>query len=195
LSFHATKAFNTMEGGAVVTNDDELAEAMRLMRNFGFRDYDEVIHPGTNGKMIEACAAMGLANLDGFNEVLAANRRNYESYRDAFSSIAGLRLLAYDLNERNSHHYVVLEVESNYSVSRDALVAALHAENILARRYFWPGCHGMQPYRGLFPHAKLMLGNTVDVAERVVVLPSGTQLPENCIDRIASVCRVLGASV
>src|SRR3546814_10862473 len=58
FSFHATKAFNTMEGGAVTTNDDELAEAMRLIRNFGFKGYDNVIHPGTNGKMIEVCAAM-----------------------------------------------------------------------------------------------------------------------------------------
>src|SRR3546814_14713893 len=69
FSFHATKAFNTMEGGAVTTNDDELAEAMRLIRNFGFKGYDNVIHPGTNGKMIEVCAAMGLANLDGFDGV------------------------------------------------------------------------------------------------------------------------------
>ena len=61
LSFHATKSFNTMEGGAVVTDDDELAETMRLMRNFGFAGYDNVVHPGTNGKMIEVCAAMGLS--------------------------------------------------------------------------------------------------------------------------------------
>src|SRR3546814_8749394 len=81
FSFHATKAFNTMEGGAVTTNDDELAEAMRLIRNFGFKGYDNVIHPGTNGKMIEVCAAMGLANLDGFDGVTEANRRNHIAYK------------------------------------------------------------------------------------------------------------------
>src|SRR3546814_8572128 len=77
FSFHATKAFNTMEGGAVTTHDDELAEAMRLIRNFGFKGYDNVIHPGTNGKMIEVCAPMGLANLDGFDGVTEPNSRNH----------------------------------------------------------------------------------------------------------------------
>jgi dTDP-4-amino-4,6-dideoxygalactose transaminase len=72
LSFHATKFFNTLEGGAVVTNDDELAEVMRLMRNFGFSGYDNVIHPGTNGKMVEICAAMGLTNFDELDDVVAA---------------------------------------------------------------------------------------------------------------------------
>src|SRR3546814_13623761 len=90
FSFHATKAFNTMEGGAVTTNDDELAEAMRLIRNFGFKGYDNVIHPGTNGKMIEVCAAMGLANLDGFDGVTEANRRNHIAYTKALAGIPGV---------------------------------------------------------------------------------------------------------
>jgi dTDP-4-amino-4,6-dideoxygalactose transaminase len=80
LSFHATKFFNTLEGGAVVTNDHALAEKIRLMRNFGFVDYDHVIHPGTNGKMVEVCAAMGLTNLQNVNAVIAANLKNYHAY-------------------------------------------------------------------------------------------------------------------
>jgi dTDP-4-amino-4,6-dideoxygalactose transaminase len=172
FSFHATKAFNTMEGGAVTTDDDELAEVMRLMRNFGFKGYDNVIHPGTNGKMIEMCAAMGLANLDDFDGVIEANRRNHSAYKQALTGIPGISVLHYDEAECNSHHYIVLEVSGDCPASRDEIIAALQAENILARKYFWPGCHGMQPYRDLFPHANLMLPHTRAVAERVVVLPN-----------------------
>ncbi|MBS0211837.1 MAG: aminotransferase class I/II-fold pyridoxal phosphate-dependent enzyme [Proteobacteria bacterium] len=191
LSFHATKAFNTMEGGAVVTNDDELAEAMRLMRNFGFKGYDNVIHPGTNGKMIEVCAAMGLANLGAFASVVASNRAHHAAYVEALAGIPGISVLNYDPDESNSHHYVVLEIGDAYPATRDELVAALQAENILVRKYFWPGCHGMQPYRGLFPHAGLMLPRTIEVASRVVVLPNGTSLPDGAIATIAAVCRAL----
>ena len=188
FSFHATKFFNTFEGGAVTTDDDELAQAMRLMRNFGFAGYDNVIHPGTNGKMTEICAAMGLTNLDAVDAVIAANRRNYEAYREAFASIPGLSLLAYDPGERGNFQYVVLQVGPEFGASRDQLVAALRAENILARKYFWPGCHRMKPYRELFPHAGLVLPNTADVADRVVVLPTGTTLPEGAVETVRDVC-------
>ena len=184
FSFHATKSFNTMEGGAVTTNDDELAEAMRLMRNFGFKGYDNVIHPGTNGKMIEVCAAMGLANLDGFDDVVKTNCCNHAAYKQALADIPGIKVLSYDPSECNSHHYIVLEVDSNCPVSRDDIIATLHAENILARKYFWPGCHGMQPYRDLFPHAGLVLPQTIAVAERVIVLPNVDQKSIRLISKI-----------
>lgn len=194
FSFHATKAFNSMEGGAVTTNDDELAESMRLMRNFGFKGYDNVIHPGTNGKMIEVCAAMGLANLDGFDEVVEANRRNHAAYQQTLAGIPGITLLDYDPEERNSHHYIVLEVDERCPASRDDLIAALHAENVLARKYFWPGCHMMQPYRRLFPHAGLLLSNTVSMADRVLVLPAGAHLPETQIQTIGDVIRAIASA-
>ena len=187
LSFHATKAFNTMEGGAVVTNDDALADTMRLMRNFGFHGYDNVIHPGTNGKMIEVCAAMGLTNLDNFDDVVQNNREHHAAYSAALAGIPGIRVLDYDSAERNSRHYVVIEVDERCASTRDQFVDALHAENILARKYFWPGCHGMKPYRDLFPHAKLMLPNTERVASRVVVLPNGTAVTEGDVQTIAAV--------
>lgn len=184
FSFHATKSFNTMEGGAVTTNDDELAEAMRLMRNFGFKGYDNVIHPGTNGKMIEVCAAMGLANLDGFDDLVETNRRNHAAYKQALADTPGISVLDYASAERNNHHYIVLEVGDECPVSRDDIIAALHAENVLARKYFWPGCHGMQPYRDLFPHAGVMLPNTIAVAKRVVVLPNVDQESIRLVSKI-----------
>ncbi|MGH8040541.1 MAG: DegT/DnrJ/EryC1/StrS family aminotransferase [Rudaea sp.] len=188
LSFHATKAFNTMEGGAVTTNNDELAEAMRLMRNFGFAGYDNVIHPGTNGKMIEVCAAMGLANLEGFDDIVAINRRNHASYKQALSNIPGISLLDYDPAEHNSHHYVVVEVDERCAASRDDIIAALQAENVLARKYFWPGCHKMKPYGDLFPHAGLVLTNTKHVADKVIVLPTGQAVST---DEVNTVCALI----
>lgn len=187
LSFHATKFFNTFEGGAVVTNDDALAEKMELMRNFGFKGYDNVIHPGTNGKMTEIAAAMGLVNLDAIDETVAANRRNYETYRAALAGLPGINLLAFDEHERNNYQYVVIEVGPECPVTRDRLIEVLHAENILARKYFWPGCHNMKPYRELYPHAGLVLPNTQQVAERVIVLPTGTMMNEEMVETVAAV--------
>lgn len=193
FSFHATKAFNTMEGGAVTTNNDELAEAARLMRNFGFKGYDNVIHPGTNGKMIEVCAAMGLANLDGFNEIVSANKRNHAKYDAALAGVPDVRLLGYGTAERNSHHYVVIEVTGAFGTLRDDIIAALHAENVLARKYFWPGAHRMQPYRDLFPHAGLLLEHTLAVAERVIVLPNGAATSADDITTICAIIRAVAA--
>lgn len=191
FSFHATKAFNTMEGGAVTTNDDELAETIRLMRNFGFKGYDNVIHPGTNGKMIEVCAAMGLANLRGFDSIIDTNQRNHAMYKQALANIPNIKLLDYAPTERNSHHYVVIEVGKDCPVQRNDIIAALHAENILARKYFWPGCHMMQPYRDLFPHAGLVLKNSISVSKRVIVLPAGTGVTHRDILIVTKVISLL----
>ncbi|MFA5370493.1 MAG: DegT/DnrJ/EryC1/StrS family aminotransferase [Sideroxydans sp.] len=191
LSFHATKFFNTFEGGAVVTNDDELAETMRLMRNFGFAGLDNVIHPGTNGKMIEIAAAMGLVNLDAIDSVIEANKRNHETYRAGLAGLHCISLLAFDDTEHNNYQYVVMEVGPDCPVTRDRIIEALHAENILARKYFWPGCHNMKPYRELYPHAGLLLPNTQKVADRVVVLPTGTTMSREMVEAVVAVIRVM----
>lgn len=191
LSFHATKFFNTFEGGAVVTNDDELAETMRLMRNFGFAGYDNVIHPGTNGKLTEICAAMGLTNLNNLNNVIEANKRNYDAYRTTLADVPGVSLLTYDEAEHNNFQYIAIEVSEKSPVSRDDIVAALRAENVLARKYFWPGCHKMEPYRDLFPHAELVLPNTLKIAEQVIVIPNVASPNAQSIPLIAGIIRVL----
>ncbi len=191
LSFHATKFFNTFEGGAVLTNDNELAGAMRLMRNFGFSGRDNVIHPGTNGKMIEVVAAMGLVNLEYIDNVLEANRQNCQAYHEGLSGIPGISILDFDESERNNSQYIVMEVGEECLASRDAIIEALHAENILARKYFWPGCHKMKPYSDLYPHADLLLTNTQKVANRVVVLPTGIAINTETVSTVTSVIRVL----
>lgn len=191
LSFHATKLFNTFEGGAVLTNNDELADKMRLMRNFGFGGTDNVIYPGTNGKMIEIAAAMGLVNLDNLDSVIQRNEQNYRAYQQMLEGLPGISLFKLDETEKNNFQYVVMEVDEECPISRDAIVEALNAENVLARKYFWPGCHNMLPYRELYPHAGLLLPATQTVAERVVVLPTGNAMTNESVNIICQIIRKL----
>ncbi len=163
------------------------------MRNFGFLDYDQVVYPGTNGKMTEIAAAMGLTNLEALDEFVGHNRRNYERYRAHIGQLRGVRLLAYDESERNNFQYIVIEIGPEFPVARDRIVEVLHAENVLARRYFWPGCHNMQPYRAYYPNAGLVLPNTIAVAERVVVLPTGSAIGATEIDGICAVIAALAS--
>jgi dTDP-4-amino-4,6-dideoxygalactose transaminase len=192
FSFHATKFFNTFEGGAVVTNNDDLAKKIRLMKNFGFAGYDNVIYIGTNGKMSEVSAAMGLTNLESLDEFIAANRRNYECYNFFLKDIPGIKLHQYDDHEKQNYQYIILEVdESETGLSRDELLKVLHAENVLARRYFYPGCHRMEPYRSYFPHSYLLLPVTEEVAKRVLVLPTGSSIDPQSIETICQIVRLV----
>jgi dTDP-4-amino-4,6-dideoxygalactose transaminase len=193
FSFHATKFLNSFEGGAVVTNDEALAHQMQLMRNFGFAGYDRVLYVGTNGKLSEVCAAMGLTSLEALDEIIAVNRRNYECYRNNLEDVPGIKLIDYDTSEHQNYQYIVLEIDPTVaSLNRDELVPVLHAENVLARKYFWPCCHRMEPYRSHFPHAHLLLPNTERVAPRVMVLPTGTTL--SCED-INKICRIIRSAM
>jgi dTDP-4-amino-4,6-dideoxygalactose transaminase len=193
FSFHATKFFNTFEGGAVTTNDDQLAVRLRQMKNFGFAGYDKVVYAGTNGKMSEVSAAMGLTGLESLDEFIRVNRRNYEAYRNELKNVPGVQLIAYDEQERNNYQYVVVEVDETLNgISRDALVRVLHAENILARRYFYPGCHQMEPYRSHFPHARLLLPETEKLTRKVMSLPSGTSVS---VDDINMICEIIRLAV
>jgi dTDP-4-amino-4,6-dideoxygalactose transaminase len=195
FSFHATKFFNSFEGGAVLTNDDVLSEKMGLLRNFGFRGYDNVIYIGTNGKMTEVCAAMGLTSLESVEEFMDTNRRNYQIYRRELEGISGVSVMAYDSNERANYQYIVLEVdELRVGLTRDELVDVLTAENVLARRYFFPGCHRMEPYRSYFPHAGIVLPETEKLCRRVMVLPNGTSVNEQAISLICEIIRTAVSS-
>jgi dTDP-4-amino-4,6-dideoxygalactose transaminase len=193
LSFHATKFFNSFEGGAVLTNDEELAAKMRLMRNFGFIGNDNVIYIGTNGKMTEVCAAMGLTSLESVDEFIGVNRLNYQAYMAGLEGVPGVSMLAYDGHERTNYQYIVLEVDEHTTgLSRDELVAVLTAENVLARRYFYPGCHKMEPYRSYFPHAGMVLPETEKLCQRVMVLPTGTSVNEGIA---ADICGIIRTAV
>ena len=186
-SFHATKFLNAFEGGAVVTNNDELAHKMRLMKNFGFAGYDNVIHPGTNGKMCEVSAAMGLTGLESFDSFVSTNLRNYNAYKDRLKHIPGLELIDYDPREKCNYQYIVTEIdEAKAGISRDEIVDLLWAENVLARRYFHPGLHRMEVFRPFCPHAGLLLPETERLTQRVMVLPTGTAVSVEEIDKVCS---------
>ncbi len=193
FSFHATKFINSFEGGAILTKSDELAEKARLMRNFGFIAADNVTHVGTNGKMNEVSAAMGLTSLEDMDRFVAVNRANYEQYRAALAAVPGLRVLDHDSRERCNYQYVVIEVEEQETrIDRDRIVQALAAENVLARRYFHPGCHRMEPYRSYFPHAGLLLPVTERQSARVFSVPTGTSVGPA---EVAEVCRLIARIV
>ena len=190
FSFHATKFINSFEGGAVVTNDDALAAKMRLMRNFGFAGFDKVIYSGTNGKLTEVCAAMGLTSLEAMENIIAANRRNYEAYQEGLLGLPGISVKAYDSKERRNYQYVVVEVdETKATLNRDGLVAVLQAENVLARKYFWPGCHRMEPYKSFFPNAHLLLPHTEKLAAQIMVLPTGQTISVGDVEKICAIIR------
>ncbi|NEO21426.1 DegT/DnrJ/EryC1/StrS family aminotransferase [Moorena sp. SIO4A5] len=192
FSFHATKFFNTLEGGAIVTNDDELAAKIRLMKNFGFSGYENVIYIGTNGKMNEVSAAMGLASLENISKTIEVNKNNYNIYQNQIAHIPAVNILNYNSHESCNYQYIVCELDTEVTpFSRDQFIEILWAENILARRYFHPGCHRMEPYRSYFPHAGLLLPNTERVTDRVFLLPTGQTITPETIESICQLIRLI----
>jgi dTDP-4-amino-4,6-dideoxygalactose transaminase len=190
FSFHATKFINSFEGGAVVTNDDALAGKMRLMRNFGFKGFDNVVYLGVNGKMSEVCAAMGLTNLEAMEYIVDVNRRNYLTYCEELRSVAGVSVIRYEPQEKNNYQYVVIEVDPDLCPrTRDEMVEALHAENVIARKYFWPGCHRMEPYRTTQPDVWKRLPETERVAAKVIVLPTGQTVDDETVRRVCEIIK------
>lgn len=191
VSFHATKFFNSVEGGAILTNNDELARAMRLMINFGFAGFDRVVSIGTNGKMNELSAAMGLTSLESIDTFIGQNRANYHAYRRELSGIPGITQVMYDEAEQANFQYIVLEIDELHTgISRDELVDMLWAEGVVARRYFFPGCHRMEPYASTMPDIAVRLPHTEAVAARLLSLPTGTAVDAATIATIAGLLRL-----
>lgn len=189
FSLHATKFVHTFEGGVITTSDDALAARMRLMRNFGLQGNDHVVSCGINAKMAEIPAAMGLCSLATMDEAAHRNRRNHLFYAEHLRGLPGITLLAYDDATQGNYQYVVIEVDRDVCpCTRDNLVDALHKQNVIARRYFWPGCHRMEPYLSARPEGRSDLPITEGVAERVIVLPTGAAVGE---EEIAGICAVL----
>lgn len=190
FSFHATKFINSFEGGAVTTNNAELADRIRLMKNFGFSGNDNVVYIGTNGKMPEVSAAMGLTSLESMEEFIAINHRNYLAYRDGLADIPGISLLPYSEKERTNYQYIVLILSEEIAgIGRDRLIDILQKENVMARRYFYPGCHRMEPYRSLQPQAGLVLPETERLVRQTIVLPTGTDISLKTISEITDILR------
>jgi dTDP-4-amino-4,6-dideoxygalactose transaminase len=140
--------------------------------------------------MTEVCAAMGLTSLDNIDRIIARNRSNYECYSRELHGLPGISLIDYSPDRRNNYQYIVIEVDPAICpVDRDQLVATLHAENVMARKYFWPGVHRMEPYRTLQPEAYRMLPNTERMAPRIIVLPTGEVIDDHIISGVADIIR------
>jgi len=187
FSFHATKVFNTFEGGAVATNDGALAEKVRLLQNFGFQAEDHVIALGINGKMPEINAAMGLVNLDHLDAFIGVNRGHYRLYAQQLKPLKGICLIDYPESNANNYHYIIIEIDAaEFGASRDQLRDYLRQHQVLARRYFTPGCHRMAPYQAEGPWH---LPQTEAVCERLLALPNGTQLSAAMVQHICDLIR------
>jgi len=193
FSFHATKFINSFEGGAVVTDDAELAETVRLMQNFGFEGRDTVVHVGINGKMTEIEAAMGLTSLESMDAFVEHNRQNYYAYKEGLHRVPGVELIEYDEKERCNFQYIVIELDERItSVTCPQMLDILGSENIDARRYFYPGCHRMEPYRSYFPNAGMLLPNTENLLGKVLTLPTGTSVS---VEQVAKVTALIARVV
>ncbi len=184
FSFHATKFLNTFEGGAITTNDPELAARVRSLRNFGLRSPEETIGVGTNGKMSEVSAAMGLTNLESIDAFYEANRRNHEVYHSELSECEGIHVTEYPDDERNNRQYVIVEV-----CDRDRVWEGLKQRGIGSRRYFYPGVHQLEPYAGSGQFQRIPLPETEALCERVLALPTGIRVTEEQIREVCSAIR------
>lgn len=165
------------------------------MRNFGFADYDQVVSIGVNAKMSEASAAMGLTSLESMHRFLQSNRQHHQQYRNELAGVPGISVCTYDASNQNNYQYLILDVdESQFGVGRDHLKDILWAEKVLARRYFYPGCHRMEPYRSLPQYSALQLVNTDLVAHRVLALPTGNAITASDISTICSIIKLVAAN-
>ena len=193
FSFHATKPVTTFEGGAVTTDDHGLAEKVALMRSFGFADYDEVVSVGTNAKMSEVGAAMGLTSLEAFAAVVNVNCRHLAQYARDLQGLPGVTLIEFEAKDTPNYQFVVAEIDAEFTgITRDLLQRVLWAEQVLARRYFYPGCHRMSPYVRPDGQPVRTLPVTDDLASRVLCLPTGTALTS---DDVAGVCEIVRYAV
>lgn len=191
ISLHATKLVSSLEGGAVLTNDDSLADQLRKMRNFGFSGYDKVISLGINAKMNEFAAAFAIRGLECFNQLVMHSRDVWLEYQRLLADLPGITFLFPAGCTPVNYHYVVLMVDSSLChLSRDELIEVLWAENIRARRYFYPGCHRSEPYASRGCEWIPDLPVTDYVAANALVLPASSAVSVHEVSMISERIRL-----
>ncbi|MEX8519825.1 MAG: dTDP-4-amino-4,6-dideoxy-D-glucose aminotransferase VioA [Leptothrix sp. (in: b-proteobacteria)] len=189
LSFHATKVFNTFEGGAIVCPDAKTKQRIDYLKNFGFADEVTVVAPGINGKMNEVQAAFGLLQLKSIDQVIQRRQRIDGFYRNALADITGIRCVADSGETRRNYSYFPILVQPEFPISRDALYQALRDQNIYARRYFYPLITDFPMYRGLPSSASSNLPVATRIGQQVICLPIYPDLAEIDAERIVSIIR------
>ncbi len=171
LSFHATKVFNTFEGGAIVCPDAKTKQRIDHLKNFGFVDEVTVVAPGINGKMNEICAAFGLLQLKGINEAVLTRRAIDARYRAGLADVRGIECMGDAGESRQNYSYFPILVKPEYPLSRDELYDKLRTHGIHGRRYFYPLISDFPMYRGLPSAARSNLPVAAKAASEVICLP------------------------
>ena len=191
LSFHATKKFNTMEGGAIITNDEKLKKRIDYLKNFGFADEVTVVGPGINAKMNEFQAALGLLQLDRFDTVVKKNKEITFLYREHLRHVPGLTFfLDTDNVDYNYSYFPVLIDEHRFPLSRDALYDKLKQNNIFARRYFYPLISQFPTYRGLPSASPPNLPIAEKISKQILCLPIYEDLD---VEDVIRICEIIKA--
>lgn len=184
LSFHATKVFNTVEGGAIVCSDAETKEHIDRLKNFGFAGETSVVVSGINGKMSEINAAFGLSQLKGIDEAIQRRRAIDARYREGLAGIKGIRCLSIASGEIANYGYFPILVKPGYPLSRDALFQHLRENGIYARRYFYPLISDFPMYRGKPSSDHSNLPVAKKAASEVICLPMYPALSNEQVDSI-----------
>ena len=188
LSFHATKVYNTVEGGALICRDQETKKRIDYLKNFGFAGETTVVAPGINSKMDEFRAAYGLLNLKQVDEAIAKRKHVAQLYREALRGVPGIRFLKDIEGVRHNYSYFPIFInEKDYGMSRDALYEKLQENKIFGRRYFYPLISNFPVYRGLESASPAKLPIATKLADQVLCLPMYADLTDIDVERISKV--------
>ncbi|MHB0866208.1 MAG: DegT/DnrJ/EryC1/StrS family aminotransferase [Thermoleophilia bacterium] len=189
LSFHATKVFNTFEGGAIVCPDAKAKQRIDYLKNFGIADEVTVMAPGINGKMNEVQAAFGLLQLQHIDHAIAQRKAVDRHYRNGLRDLPGIFVLQEPADTVQSYNYFPILVGEEYSADRDGLYLRLREAGIHARRYFYPLISDMPMYRGMTSAAASNLPNAKEVAAQILCLPIYPDLAEDDQQRVIQIIR------
>ena len=185
LSFHATKVYNTIEGGALICHDEKTKQRIDHLKNFGFSDETTVIAPGINGKIDEIRSAYGLLNLKQVDKAIDARQHVANRYRNALREVEGIAFMDDIPNVRNNYSYFPIFIDKvKYGMTRDELYFKMKSQNILGRRYFYPLISEFSTYKGLPSARKENLPVANIIADSVICLPMYHALTEEDIDRV-----------
>lgn len=188
LSFHATKVYNTVEGGALICRDEATKKRIDYLKNFGFAGETTVVAPGINSKMDEIRAAYGLLNLQQVDQAIERRKHIAELYRATLKTVSGIRLLHDIEGVRHNYSYFPIFIsEKEYGISRDALYEKLKSQNILARRYFYPLISNFPVYRGLESARPENLPVATKLADQVLCLPMYAELTDGDVARVLQI--------
>lgn len=185
LSFHATKVYNTLEGGAMVMHDEATKKRIDYLKNFGFAGETEVIAPGINSKVDEVRAAYGILNLRQVDAAIEARHQVAIKYREALIDIDGITFMNDMEGVRHNYSYFPIFIDADkYGMTRDELYFKMKDANVLGRRYFYPLISEFSTYRGLPSATKENLPNAHKMADTVICLPMHHELSEGDMERI-----------